>query len=313
MLILCAGVGTGCRSRGQERFDLPKRPAAGRYVVTVTRRTDHLIQADRREQPRQRLFQTAVAEVEVSPPSGDDLQQVRIGFQRLAWKVEVGEHVRRFDSADPAAGADPELAAVAAAVLQARLSATLAPDGEVRDIRGAEALWTALARANPPAGALLEEMKRTLAADLVRDVLGGCSRLLPDHPVAVGETWTVQERMNLPFAGPCVVRSECRLEDVQPSPRGRLAVIAVTGKVRSEKATATSLGASTLTVLAMDMKQYGRVRLSLKTGRVVAYELVQVGPLMFSARRPGGQESQTNVQQRQTLKITMLRADRAPG
>ncbi len=149
---------------------------------------------------------------EMTPPAGE--------------KVEYDSEAGQGLAPDPAEERHPAATAMAAFVGES-FTFVIAPDGDVRNVQGMDAILRKVAdQVGDPA---MEEMFRGKFADSgMESMLEQAFKLLPDRPVEAGESWQTSLDQPVPSLGTLRIENTMTLERTEPADGGQVARIPIT-------------------------------------------------------------------------------------
>ena len=217
--------------RGQEKLDLRLRLNKGEvHRINVT--LDQTIQQDMqglKQQQKQTItiaYTFAVQEVDSQGAS-----TIAVKYESVAFHARTPAGNVDYDSANPPAQV-PAMAGGFAGLVGQGYTMKIRPDGQVIEVKGLDQLLAALlakmnVREGPARAAAERALRQQINEQNMKSNLQTVFAPYPDHPVAIGETWTRKTEISLGF--PLVIESTYTLKGRQ----GGLATIDVVGKAWS--------------------------------------------------------------------------------
>lgn len=187
----------------QEKLDLRLRFSKGdvhAMTIGLEQTIDQTVQgAPQRTTQSTRLGYT----LKVEDVDGQGAARISIRYDTAAYHVKTPAGEVDYDSTQAGAGAPPAMAAGLAAVVGQGYSFTVTPEGKVTQVTGLEKMLNAvMSRLNVEGPARLaaeKVLRQQLAEPNVRSNLQGMFAPFPDHPVAVGESWSRTAQISLGF------------------------------------------------------------------------------------------------------------------
>jgi hypothetical protein len=177
-----------------------------------------------------------------------------------------------YDSASPP-GQVPQAASALAALVGQGFSFSITSAGKVTQVTGAQKmLETVLSHLSIPEGAARMAAEKVLRQQLddadLRQNLQNLFGPFPDHPVAIGDSWTRMTEMNIGF--PMTVQSTYALQGREDG----IAIVEVTGSIAT--APDPSMALNTLKMnYSLKGEQSGTIRIDEATGWLKAAEVSQ--------------------------------------
>ena len=171
--------------------------------------------------------------------------QVELEFDRQNFSLtQDDKEIINYDSTqktpdDPNSPAGPVGKAMNA-MLDVPLDYTLAPDGTVQTIDGTNELIDRIKSAVPNARTRMQ-LDQLYDRDTLKRYLD-FAQSLPDHPVSLGDSWTMSQDINNPV-GVITVNATYTLKDFEQHNGHNCAHIAITGDIKTKSTTAANVGA----------------------------------------------------------------------
>jgi hypothetical protein len=273
LTIVATALAAGCSREPAPQYAGPKvalRPFSvpGRYVQEVSTAVDFAVAWGGEKDLPVHLDQLTETAMDVSAPEPDGRRTLKLTTRR----VKVGSPgagggpAASFDSDLPDEGQDDELAAALRPLVKTEIVARIGPDDRVTSVEGMDRLYETLAEASPEKATQYRSMKSGLGDASARELFDAECQTLPDHPVEPGDRWEAAGTVDLPLLGKTRLTLECRLKDIETTPGGRVAVIAVTGGYTQDKPKTLRRGGGAITITRADVKQTGEIRFNLDTG-----------------------------------------------
>ena len=166
------------------------------------------------------------ADVEIHPPAvGSGERKIDYTCRRVKVNVKAGGRTMTYDSSGPKYGQDRKLARALAPVVGWRGVQVYSREGKFLRLEGLRQLGTELTAAG--GGAQSTAAFRKMLEPLLKEVLTRhWGKLFPDHPVKPGDEWTRRiDLTQFPMFGKLDIDFECRLDDIETTPHGQVAVI----------------------------------------------------------------------------------------
>jgi len=149
-------------------------------------------------------------------------QVIHVTYKRFK---QVAESVGwNYDSADDRTKDSP-IAQAFTPLLDKTIDVILGPDGKVKEVNGMDKIWETVDVDNQMAATALQGLKQQFDKRMFSQMLN-MSDFLPKGPVAPGDTWTINDDVNIPRLGIGNLKTDCRLKDVEDG----IATIEMLGK-----------------------------------------------------------------------------------
>jgi len=162
---------------------------------------------------------------------------IEITFDRFKQAIDMNETKMEFDSKDPDRDKDNPLAKPLSSVFKSligcKYTVRLDKDGRVAEVKGLDEIWNTLGEGKTPQ-AVRDEMRKMFGDKQLNKMMSDfMGKDLPPHPVAIGESWTLDERLDVPMFGGVQTKTTCTLVAVEERKGKRCAKIGVVGTMKS--------------------------------------------------------------------------------
>lgn len=218
-------------ARGQEKLDLRLRLTKGDlHRINVT--LEQTIQQDMQGLKQQQSQSITIAYTfAVQDVDAQGASTIAVKYESVAFHAHTPGGGVDYDSAHPPAEVPPMAGGFAGLVGQG-YTMKIRPDGQVTEVKGLEQLLSALlakmnVREGPARAAAERALRQQINEQNMKSNLQTVFAPYPDHPVAVGDSWTRKTEISLGF--PLVIESTYTLKARQ----GGVASIEVVGKAWS--------------------------------------------------------------------------------
>jgi hypothetical protein len=171
---------------------------------------------------------TIEGDVNVSEPDASREQTVRFICRRVQMDTTAPNQSMKFDSRQPPDGDEGILADMLRPMVGWE-GVLVGRDGQWTRVEGVTDLMMRMQRAAPPAARpLLSKFGEKMDAFLQDMLVGHWGELIPERPVAVGDTWKSQMKLDtVPILGAMRLDADCVLHGLDESPTGPVAKIGV--------------------------------------------------------------------------------------
>lgn len=265
----------------------------GKYVMTTNMEANQTVKTAAR-QIEQSTTNLIVYGLDVAKPDAQGDTAMLVTYRRFKQETKIDGKVQlSYDSDSPAEKQDASARAIFEPLLKAQVKIVAAADGTIKSASGMDAMWDSLVAANksnPQMAAIFEGMKASMGDKMLKESFGQSAKALPQKPVAVGESWTMD--LALPMFGQAKMQTKSTLKSVEAGPP-RLAVVEFTGKLNTDQPTTAKVGPSEVTIAKIDMDTSGTNKIDLDSGIVISGESRQKGTVEMSIPTPAGAQSST--------------------
>jgi hypothetical protein len=287
-------------ARGEDKLDLKLHLTQGesrQMTVSLDQTIQQTVQsaAQQTSQSLSVTYTFAVADVDAK---GNATVSVR--YDAVAFHAQTPSGRVDYDSSKPATGQSPPMAGGLAALVGQGYAMTVSPQGSITQVTGLQKMLDAvLARLNLPEGPLRVAAEKAVRQQLseanLKQGLAQIFAPFPDHPVAVGESWSRTEQVNQGF--PTKVETTYTLE----SRENGVAHVKVAGKAATASNATMDLGPVKMTY---DLKgdQAGSLDIVESTGWTRQAELRQHLAGSATLRNPVADPQTVPVTIQSTLK-----------
>ncbi len=155
---------------------------------------------------------------------------------------------------------------------------------------------------------MIEVMKKQFGDQLIGQVIGQNSQITPAGGVRVGESWTKQTKIALPFVGQMSVNQQFRLKGLRFSAAGKVAEVDFKTTVKSADAKAVQLGPVTMNFEKLNLTQVGQMEYNVDQGLFVSLRVNQTNAMQMSGQAPDGQPTKVTIDQKMTMTSTVRQA-----
>jgi hypothetical protein len=274
--------------------------APGHYRVTTRQEQKQTMQIGEM-QIRQSNSLVTVQRANVSEPDSAGELTLTITYTRIKQNRSMGGRELTYDSEGADEANNPLLAKIFDSMVGAELTATVGADGQIRKLRGMNAIWeTVSERLGSQAALGIESLKKQLGNNRMVQMMQAGRRMLPQKPVKPGHQWKSQTRLQTPMTGELTSTADCRLQDIRESSGTRIAIIDCIGKASSEGGT-TAVGKTQVQIRKIELDQHTTLQLDLGSGMILRRRLEQSGPVVLSMPGAQGQAQEITIQQEMTL------------
>jgi len=129
---------------------------------------------------------------------------IEVTFGPAAMKVKGRQGTFEYDSEDPPDEVPPPAMSLAA-IVDEGFTVKMTPEGRVTEITGVDKMLERLCEAiealdEETKKEIVESMKRQFGDDAMKQMMESITAILPDEPVAVGDSWSQEIALTVPFS-----------------------------------------------------------------------------------------------------------------
>lgn len=298
-----AGKNVTASGPAGQKIAFNRVPKPGKYVMDMTIDMDQTIKAEQQPQ-KQKIAMLMVLSMDVGRPNAQGDSSMSMAYRRFKQDVmQGGKTVLSYDTDLPAENQDKDLGRVLRPMVGATFTVTLAADGTVKSATGLDELWDRLAKENKDdakMAQMLAGMKKQMGNDMIKQMAGRTAQGLPARPVAVGESWTTDLKMPIPFAGESTMQMTSTLKAVEPGPPP-MAVVDYVGKIKAGQGKSTQMEGTELTIDKLEMDMTGSQRIDPATGIAASASSHQKGLIVTTIKTPQTTQTITIEQEGDTV------------
>lgn len=277
-----------------EKVQLKHRYLPGNYVETVTVDMQQTM-ASGVQTSTATTHNVMEMTLQVSQPDAAGDKKVAMNFRRIVQSTEQGGRKMEYDSAKPAEGQDPTLAKILGALTKVSVSMVAGPDEKIKEVSGLDKMWDQFVQAEPRMARFVAGMRKGLGDEGMKKMMESMSENFPAKPVGPGDTWQVKTKIDIPLMGPTELTQDCKLKQIDTTPAGPVAHIAIDGKIKSATEQTTTLGEDKIKVKSMDMDIKGDMRINVANPMLMTAQMDQTGTLEMNVQTPSEQQRDLKI------------------
>lgn len=262
-----------------DKVSLTPRFLPGTYVYNTSTAGESSVSTADREMPGGKTGTEMTMEMTVSQPDAKGNKEMAIQFTKFKQALSLpGRAETSYSSTQPSDESKDPWASIFKSLRAAKITATIAPDGSISDIKGVEEAF-----ANTPgdaaSSAVKNQMKSFFSENALKGTFYGARNLLPKEPVAVGQTYKYTATMALPTVGAVDVTYEGKVVSIDKTNNGPVATIDYNAAFDKDSMAAEP-GASTKPVMNnlkhLVVTRKGQVRFNTDLGAATQWNDTQV-------------------------------------
>ncbi|MBN1554443.1 MAG: hypothetical protein JXA11_06840 [Phycisphaerae bacterium] len=236
------------------------------------------------------MKQLFVLKMVVEKPDDAGNKTMTLTYARIAQTMKAsGMAILQYDSMDPGSANSP-IGQNYAPLLKAKIKAVLDKDDNITSVSGFDAIWEEMKKANPAMGTM-GDMKQSFNDESLKKMIQAGQEYLPTKPVAVGDTWDVEQKIPAPMIGTMTTKMNMKLDSVEEKAGRLTATISVQGTAESENGDRKG----PMLIKNMAIKQDGHLLFDIQAGRMFSTKMKQLISLSMAIAQPGqendGQQS----------------------
>jgi hypothetical protein len=282
----------------EEKLVLKQRYLPGTHLMTTTMTIDQTITANNVAQPPQHIEQLMVTRLVVGQPDAQGNKKMSITYDRYKQEMKIDSQVISYDSAGPAEKQNPALAQVLSVLNKMKVEVTVDKDDTITKVSGSDKTWDELARQNELLKPMLQKIKGQLGDAMIMEMFKQNKAMLPQQPVAVGEKWSNQTEVDLPFAGKIKTSLDCKLASVTKTSGSTIALVSWSGVIETKKPGKTDMGGVQITVSKMDVNQTGTAGFDTDKCTATNMTVDQTGKIDLVVSSSDGQTTPMRIDQK---------------
>ena len=265
LLLLVGLIGSSSVATAQEKYTIQPRFEPGKYVQTQMTDNDMVTRVgdlDSEDGIPMKQVQTFKYLLEVSRPDAQGTQKMKMTFAEIKMTQTTMGMEMIFDSTDEDLQ-NPNLAPMFNAMLGSEITFDMTKDGKAENVSGLDELFDKMFKNIPGmTTVMLESMKKNMGDEMLSGMLGGLEYTKSREPRAVGEKWTDNQSITIPFLG----KTEIESTDTLLSVKDDVAVIASEGKIKIQGGNTIEMGPLKLNLEKGDMSLAMTISVNIKTG-----------------------------------------------
>lgn len=264
----------------QEKFEIKQKYVPGQYVVTVQqdiKTATSVGDSETAQVIKGNTEQSMWIQTDVSKPDDKGQQTVKMTYKRVLMESQTMGSTMKYDSADTNASASP-LGALGAMVGKT-ITMTLDAEGKVLKVEGVDEMFDAIAKKEPSAAGMMDAMKKQFGPEAMKQLISASYEFLPDKPVAKGESWKKEIKMEMPMIGQATINTDNTLKEVKEVAGKKLAVIEFTGNMKSDKGQPVTAPNAQMTVSSMAIDQKGTVQIDVANPMIGTSDVDMTGKI----------------------------------
>lgn len=244
--------------------------------------------------------QMIIAKRVISEPTDKGNKTLTTRFERLVQKTVAnnGLMVLTYDTDKPADQQNAMIARAIKPMMDTKTTVVVDAQGKIIEHTGMDGIK----KTAGPAGELApsdEQMKQLSSQG---------QYLLPDRPVAVGETWKTSQNSSMPM-GSIQIDYDVTLKEVKNQDGRQIAVLQFTGEGKVQGDKTRQIGQAKLKIVKGTVEQKGTLLFDIQRGDTESSAIVQdLSMTMSSPSHPGGgQQGMTmTTEQTMTMDVTTV-------
>jgi len=273
------------KDQPEKKTTLAFHPEPGTYVLTRTSTANTALVAPDGQTSKGRHRMTTTTEIHLGKLDASGHRELKLTFRRIQSEQQPpsGEVIAPYDSA-AGKSREPGQGQVFDALIGKTFSVLVDSDGHLRNVQGFDTLLAAAVEANRHLGP--GPMKEIVEAtrNFAATALGQSEvylRLLPDKPVARGDSWKNYLTLTLPMLAPMPFTQTSTFESVEDG------VATVTGKGTLAHESRHPEKSGKETIVRVDMTHAGTTLVDTATGMTQTAAMTQKGTMTVSTLGAG--------------------------
>lgn len=244
------------------------------------------------------IDQMIIAKRNISEPDDKGNKTVTTSFERLVQKTVAnnGLMVLTYDTDKPAEQQNAMLAKALKPMMDSKTTAVVNDQGKIIEHTGMDGIK----KAAGPAGEI------TPNDDQMKQMASQGQYLLPDRPVAVGETWKASQTNSMPM-GSIKIDYDVTLKEINNQDGRQIAVLEFKGKGNLQGGKTRQVGQAKLKIDKGTIEQKGTMLFDIQRGDTFSSTLTQDLTMTMSSPNAGGGQGMTmDTVQSMTMDVTTV-------
>lgn len=261
-LFLAAGVWAE-----EKKFTLKNRYPEGKYNSVMNMDMDMIIEMAGQKMPmKQKMGQ--YMDIAAGVVQSDGSQKVVMEFTRVTMDQKMAMMDMKYDSADEASKNSPLKAM--GVIVGFRLTITFDKDGKIAKVEGLEEFWDKLSKNSDYPPQLAEMLKKQMNAETMTKNYDSHREMMPEKPVAVGESWKSTGSAEMPMIGKMETELDNTLKVVKLVDGVECAEIVSKMKMESKEPGEVEMGPTKMEYKSFSMDGDTTVLMEIATGLVTS-------------------------------------------
>lgn len=273
LLVLLLVFGCLGKSEKPEAYTIPAVVIPpGKYEMVFSEEMDMTTVTDGISVPVKNK-QTEYLELTVEPKSPDGKQKLSLEWKRVTFKQDSQYMPVDYDSADPnkQKSSIPNLDALLGLKLELLRNET----GKIVEISGFDDFSKAKTGQNPGMKSMYDSYQKMIDPEYLSRYFRDYGKLMRKTPVAVGEEWTMENKIAAPLLGEFDTEQKIRLDKIEDEAGVKIAVISSTAKIDAEKDREVEFGSFKMRYSRIGIEDSETIKLDLESGLLKSHTTVR--------------------------------------
>lgn len=274
-----------------DKVSLTPKYLPGTHVFNISVNSESKAVEGETEVPLRNVCMEMTMEMTVSQPDAKGNKRMIIQFTKYKTAMSARGESGSYSSTQPDDEGKEPWASVVKAMLAAEITATVAPDGSISNVKGFDEAFSTVSD-DTKSAALKNYMKSFFSEDgLIKLMLDGDRKMLPREPVAIGQEFKNTAKMVVPKVGEVDLTVEGKVVAIDKTDKGLIATIDHKAKI-DRKILTTEPGATTKplknALKQFTMSQNGHGKFNVDIGQTTEQKSEQVMDMEVETPEGGG-------------------------
>ena len=228
----CLFLVAGQSLTAQEKYTLKSSYPPGQYEQVINIDMDMTVGISDKAKIPMKQAQTQYITIDAAEKNADGTQKIVMEITRIAMDQKSGMINMKYDSADTDAAQSP--LKMMGTMVGTKFTMLLDKDGNPTKIEGINEMFDKLTKDQDYPLPVVEMLKAQMTDESMTKTLDISKEMMPQVPVAVGETWKTEGTSDVPMLGKAKTNLENTLKEIKTEDGKRIAVIFSKSVVSSE-------------------------------------------------------------------------------
>lgn len=258
-----------------EKVTLKQKFEPGTRWMTTTMNIDQTMSTGPTGAISSKIQQMMVMKMVVEKPNEQGEKTLTMTYERIVQNMSMGKMMNMsFDSAAPDDKQTSPMAQFMKPLVGSKIVVILDKDDKVKEIKGLDEMFGKIGgNAGMAAG-----MKKSFGDNAVKSMISQSQKMMPTQPVAVGESWKMKDKIEVPVIGELNYDIDLKLIDVSKKNGKNVATIEFSGMMTGtpqELKEMPEMPGGKMELKEMKMTQKGQILFDIDAGRAITTDADQ--------------------------------------
>lgn len=294
--------------KAEEKVTLKHAFPPGEYTLTESSQAESTTEFEKQGMAPQKsqTSDSLTWNLNVGRPNEKGEKKVTLKLMRVVTENSADKSLA-FDSDKPAEGQNAGLAFVYKPLIGLPVEIVLDTDDSVVQVSGLNKLWTELAEKATTAEQkdAVALIRMELGDKTIEEALRRMESVTPRNAVAAGDSWKAGIRVELPLIGEIKIRYDCKLQSIDSTPSGRLALIACKSVFESSNPQSAKLSGVDVTIAKLQAEENSTLKKDVTTGLTLSDEKKAALTINIKAKDEKGNDILATIRVNRTTSVTI--------